>query len=70
MMAMVGDEWPADLPAHWMVYFAVADCDTTAARAAELGGVVSVPPNDLPMGRFAVLNDPQGGFFSVIALRG
>jgi predicted enzyme related to lactoylglutathione lyase len=69
MMPMVGDEWPADLPAHWMVYFAVEDCDTAVARAAELGGAVSVPPQDIPLGRFAVLNDPQGGFFSVIALR-
>jgi hypothetical protein len=75
MMPMVGDEWPADLPAHWMVYFAVAvavavaDYDTGAARAAELGGAVSVPPTDLPTGRFAVLNDPQGAFLPVIALR-
>jgi hypothetical protein len=60
-----------------MVYFAVAvavavavaDCDTGAARAAELGGAVSVPPTDLPTGRFAVLNDPQGAFLPVIALR-
>jgi hypothetical protein len=28
-----------------------------------------VPPNDLPQGRFAVLNDPQGAVFSVIALK-
>ncbi|HYN92863.1 MAG TPA: VOC family protein [Pilimelia sp.] len=67
MMPMVGDEWPADLPAHWMVYFAVADCDASAARSAELGGRVSVPPTDTPQGRFAVLNDPHGAFFSVIA---
>lgn len=60
--------WPPDVPAHWMVYFAVADCDVTCARATELGGVVSVPPTDIPIGRFAVLNDPQGAHFSVIHL--
>lgn len=66
MMPMVGDDWPADLPPHWMVYFAVDDCEAAAERATELGGAVSVPPTDLPMGRFAVLNDPQGAFFSIL----
>lgn len=60
--------WPAEIPAHWMVYFAVDDTDATAARAAELGGSVSVPPTDIPPGRFAVLDDPQGATFSVIAM--
>lgn len=68
MMPMVGDMWPAELPNHWMVYFAVDDTDATAARCAELGGAVSVPPTDIPVGRFAVLNDPQGAAFSVIRL--
>lgn len=67
MMPMQGDQWPADLPPHWMVYFEVADCDATAARTTELGGSVSVPPTDTPAGRFAVLGDPHGAFFSVIA---
>nr|MDT0661315.1 VOC family protein [Micromonospora sp. DSM 115978] len=67
MMPMIGDEW-GDLPPHWMVYFAVEDADVTAARAEALGGVISVPPTDLPQGRFAVLNDPQGAVFSVIRL--
>lgn len=51
-----------------MVYFAVDDADATAARATELGGSVSVPATDTPFGRFAVLNDPQSAFFSVIRL--
>lgn len=68
MMAMIGEEWPDDLPPHWMVYFAVEDTDATVAEAIELGGSVSVPPTDLPVGRFAVIGDPQGAFFSVIAM--
>jgi uncharacterized protein len=68
MMPMVGDEWPADLPPHWMVYFAVDDTDEAATTAAKLGGAVSVPPNDIPQGRFAVLNDKQGAVFTVMAL--
>jgi predicted enzyme related to lactoylglutathione lyase len=68
MMPMVGDMWPADLPPHWMIYFAVEDCDASAARVAELGGVVSVAPTDIPTGRFAVVADPQGAFFSIMKM--
>lgn len=68
MMPMAGEAWPPDLPPHWMVYFAVDDADVTAGRAAELGGGVSVPAQDIPQGRFAVLNDPQGAIFTIIAL--
>jgi uncharacterized protein len=67
MMPMIGDVWPADLPPHWMIYFAVEDCDASADRAAVLGGTVSVPPTSFPLGRFAVLNDPQGAVFSILA---
>lgn len=66
LMPMEGDVWPEDLPPHWMVYFHVDDCDEAARRAQELGGTVSVPPTDIPPGRFAVLSDPQGAFFSII----
>jgi predicted enzyme related to lactoylglutathione lyase len=51
-----------------MVYFAVEDTDAAAGRAVELGGTVSVPPTDIEPGRFAVLGDPQGAVFSVLAL--
>lgn len=68
MMPMIGDEWPPELPNMWMVYFAVDDTDATAARCAELGGTVSVPPQDIPPGRFAVLDDPQGAVFSIIKM--
>lgn len=67
LLPMIGAEWPVDLPPHWMVYFAVADCDDVVARAVSLGGRISVRPTTYPMGRFAVLNDPQGGTFSVLA---
>jgi len=66
MMPMEGDLWPADLPPHWMVYFAVEDVDAVAETADKLGGSVSVPPTDTAAGRFAVLGDPAGASFSVI----
>ncbi len=67
MMAMT-EEW-GETPSHWMVYFNVADCEATCAKAEELGGNVCVPPTDVEgVGRFAVVNDPQGAYFSIIKL--
>ena len=57
----------AEVPSHWVVYFAVVDTDQTAARAKELGGSVMVPPTDIEPGRFAVIADPGGASFAVIA---
>jgi uncharacterized protein len=56
----IAPEMPADVPAHWNVYFGVADVDASAAKAAELGGTVRVPPFDIPdVGRIAVLGGPH-----------
>jgi predicted enzyme related to lactoylglutathione lyase len=57
------------VPPHWGVYFQVADCDVTAAKATSLGGQVCFGPKDIAsVGRFAVLEDPQGAVFSIIRL--
>ncbi len=61
------DNWPAEIPPHWMVYFHVDDTDALISRLVELGGAVSVPAFDTPVGRIAVVGDPQGGTFSVIS---
>jgi uncharacterized protein len=66
-MMPMGEDWPPEIPAHWLVYFAVTNTDNAAERAASLGGQVSVPATDIEPGRFAVLNDPQGGQFGVFA---
>ena len=58
---------PAEVPAHWGIYFGVADCAATAAKASELSATVLVPPQAIPVGTFAVLLDPQGAAFRVIA---
>jgi predicted enzyme related to lactoylglutathione lyase len=51
-----------EIPPHWGLYFAVADCDATANKAAEIGGKILKEPENIPgVGRFAVLQDPQGG---------
>jgi len=55
------------VPSHWMVYFAVDDCDAQLAKARELGGQVLSEPVEIPdVGRFAVLRDPQGATCSII----
>jgi predicted enzyme related to lactoylglutathione lyase len=67
MQPMNGPDWPDDLPPHWMVYFAVADCDESAALVLHLGGRVVHPPTSFAMGRYAVVEDPEGGTFSILA---
>jgi uncharacterized protein len=59
---------PAEIPAHWLVYFAVEDADATIAQAKERGANVMMEPIDLPVGRFGILTDPHGAAFAVIAL--
>lgn len=67
-MLQMNEQW-GEIPAHWTIYFSVADCDATAARARELGGEVCVEPTDLPpIGRFAVIRDAEGASFSIIKL--
>jgi predicted enzyme related to lactoylglutathione lyase len=65
----VGGSTPPQMPGtpnHWHVYFAVAGADATVARATELGGSTLVEPFDTPVGRMAVIRDPQGATFSII----
>jgi predicted enzyme related to lactoylglutathione lyase len=59
---------PAEVPSHWLVYFAVDDADAAVAKAQELGGSVRMGPMDVPVGRFAILADPQGATFAAIRL--
>ncbi len=55
------------LPSSWCVSFTVVDADVTAALAVRNGGYVITAPYDLPIGRQAVLADPDGAVFSVLA---
>jgi predicted enzyme related to lactoylglutathione lyase len=57
-----------EVPAGWLTYFACTDCDAMAAQATALGGTVLAGPENAPgIGRWAMLQDPQGAVFSVIA---
>lgn len=57
---------PAEVPSHWLVYFAAADCDATVEKAKTLGATVTMPPSDIEPGRFSVMLDPTGAVFAVI----
>lgn len=67
LQQMLADDWPDDITPHWMVYFAVQDCDASAEHTLALRGTVVQPPTNLPIGRYALLADPQGGLFAVLS---
>ena len=66
MAAMV----PEQVPSYWLVYFASGDIAGDTARAQELGATVLLPPTDMPGGQFAILSDPQGAAFGLLAMDG
>lgn len=68
---MIGGIPPAhhrapNMPAYWMIYFAVSDVDATMAKAKSLGAKVFMEPMDIEdVGRMAILGDPQGAMFTI-----
>lgn len=65
-MMTMPEQVPAGMPAYWLVYFGTDDVDGASAQARDLGASVVVEPSDIPGGgRFAVLQDPQGGTFGL-----
>jgi uncharacterized protein len=59
---------PDEAPAFWLTYFSVEDCDASVAKVQELGGSALGPAHEMAgVGRFAVVADPHGATFGVIA---
>jgi uncharacterized protein len=59
---------PDEVPAFWLTYFSVEDCDASVAKVQELGGSVLGPAHEMEgVGRFAIVADPHGATFGVIA---
>jgi uncharacterized protein len=58
---------PEGVPAHWAVYLRVADTDAAAKTAVELGGSLIMPAEDTPYGRIAMVADPTGAQFRLVA---
>src|SRR5215210_1830310 len=65
-MFLMGDDFPEEVPAHWIVYFAVEDADAATEKAKEGGATVRADPFDNEAGRFSVLTDPHGAAFALI----
>ncbi len=58
---------PKGTPPMWGIYVTVDDVDATAQTAKQLGAKLLVPPQDIPkVGRFCVIQDPQGAVISAI----
>ncbi len=58
---------PGQIQPNWVSYVVVPDVDAACAQAAELGGRIAVPGNDIPggeTGRFAVIVSPAGAGIS------
>jgi uncharacterized protein len=62
----ISDRMPAEVPAHWLVYFAVEDAEGAVATAEEKGGEKLLSMDITGVGQIAVLRDPWGATFAVI----
>jgi len=59
------------IPPHWMPYVEANNVDETVRLATSLGGKAFVGPQDIPnVGRFALVQDPQGARFGVYKANG
>ena len=66
LMALPAEAKAMGAKPHWESYVAVSSVDETAKQATGLGGKVLKAPTDIPnVGRFAILQDPQGASIAV-----
>ncbi|MFN8521395.1 MAG: VOC family protein [Chloroflexota bacterium] len=63
-------QMPAQVPNHWLVYFAVDDVAAVHDAAVAAGGASLMPATPFPSGTFAVLADPLGGTFGLLHMAG
>jgi uncharacterized protein len=54
------------MPKGWLTCFAVASTDDAVRAVEAKGGKVTMPPEDTPFGRFAIVEDPWGAAFEVL----
>jgi predicted enzyme related to lactoylglutathione lyase len=54
------------MPPHWSIYYQVANCDATTAKAQGLGAQVFLSPTKIEgAGVMSVIADPQGAVFAL-----
>ena len=55
------------VPPHWLAYVTVDDVEGTTNKVRSLGGQVMHGPESIPgVGRFAIIQDPQGAILAII----
>ncbi|MFJ9906782.1 VOC family protein [Streptomyces sp. NPDC101152] len=64
--AAVSEVFPAEMPPHFLVHFAVADCEAVLGTVSRLGGRIQAPPFETSYGKVAVVTDNQGASFAVL----
>ncbi|MBA3752338.1 VOC family protein [Candidatus Dependentiae bacterium] len=70
-MFSIDEQWKQDIPSHWAVFFGVENCKESIEKAVSTGGHVIVEPTPVEnFGCFAVLQDPQGATFGIVAMGG
>jgi uncharacterized protein len=57
---------PEGVPSNWFPYFGSVGVDETMQIAQTLGGNPFLGPIDVPNGRFALIQDPQGAAFAIL----
>ena len=67
------DEWKLPdgnfMPAHWGVYFSVADIDAVVEKVGALGGEAMYDTMGAPgFGRFRIIREPAGAVFTIVQL--
>ncbi|MDB9525603.1 VOC family protein [Oscillatoria sp. CS-180] len=67
-MMEIQPDW-GEVPPNWAIYFTVEDCDATLEKAEALGGHIEMQPMEMKdVGKFAIIKDPQGAYFTVIQM--
>ena len=65
-MMKIQEEW-GEVPPNWTIYFMVEDIRAAVEKVKELGGNISVQPMKIgEMGEMVVVQDPQGGYFTIM----
>ncbi|MFF4957368.1 VOC family protein [Streptomyces sp. NPDC001222] len=64
--ASIQDVFPAEMPPHFLLHFAVKDRAAAIDAVGRLGGRVQVPPFEAWYGRVAVVTDNQGASFALL----
>ena len=62
----MGDDFPPEVPSNWLIYVAVENADAAIEKTTGAGGQVMLPVTEIPVGKLAVLTDPQGAALGII----